>query len=148
MTASRASRLFQSAADSVPPGLAAPALPAGAEAGDRAWVVPRWAAFARPIGRYLAARSFAAWSAYLGEGLRTQVAMLAVALAVVRIEATREAARTARPLDEAALHAAIRAADLLLQHLADAPSLVRHHAGVERQSTAAFFEAIGLKAAA
>jgi hypothetical protein len=146
MTFPGASRLHRSAADSVPPGLAAPGLQAGADEGDRAWVMPRWAAFSRPLGRYLAARSFAAWSAYQGQGLRTQVAMLAVALAVVRVEAARGAARASRPLDEALLHAAIRAADLLLHHLSDSQRLVRRYAGVERGPAAAFLGAIGLEA--
>jgi len=42
--------------------------------------------------------------------------MLAVALAVVRIEAVRETTRASRPLDEPLLHAAIRSADLMLCH--------------------------------
>jgi hypothetical protein len=147
MTFPGASRLHQSAADSVPPGLAAAAPQARPDEADRAWVAPRWAAFSRPLGRYLAARSFAAWSAYQGQGLRTQVAMLAVALAVVRVEAARGAARASRPLDDTLLHAAIRAADLLLHHLSDSQRLVRRHAGVERGPAAAFLDAIGLEAA-
>ena len=147
MTLPSASRLFSLAAASVPSGLARPDLPGGAEAGERAWVKPRWAAHAGPIRRYLAARAFGAWSAYLGEGLRTQVAMLAVALAAVRIEAVRETARASRPLDPALLHAAIRSADLLLHHLSDAPGLVKSLAGVERAPASAFLDAIGIEAA-
>ena len=147
MTLPGASRLFALAAASVPPGLARPDLPDGAEAGERVWVKPRWAAHAGPIRRYLAARAFGAWSAYLGEGLRTQVAMLAVALAAVRIEAVRETARASRPLDPALLHAAIRSADLLLHHLSDAPGLVKSLAGVERGPASAFLDAIGIEAA-
>ena len=85
-------------------------LPDGAEAGERAWVKPRWAAHAGPIRRYLAARA-------------------------------------SRPLDPALLHAAIRSADLLLHHLSDAPGLVKSLAGVERGTTSAFLDAIGLEAA-
>jgi hypothetical protein len=147
MTLPGASRLFLLAAASVPSGVARPDLPDGAEAGERAWVKPRWAAHARPIRRYLAARAFGAWSAYLGEGLRTQVAMLAVALAAVRIEAVRETARASRPLDPALLHAAIRSADLLLHHLSNAPGLVKSLAGVERGATSAFLDAVGIEAA-
>jgi hypothetical protein len=142
-----ASRLFRQAAASVPPGLPRPAMPEDAEAADRAWVQPRWTGFSRPLGRYLAARSFAAWSAYLGEGLRTQAAMLAIALAAVRIEAVRETARASRLLDAPLLHAAIRSADLLLHHLSDAPGLVKSLAGVERGPTSAYLDAIGLEAA-
>jgi hypothetical protein len=148
MTLPGASRLFVLAAASVQPGLVRPELPDGAEAGDPVWVKPRWADHAAPIRRYLAARAFGAWSAYLGEGLRTQVAMLAVALAAVRIEAVRETARALRPLDAALLHAAIRSADLLLHHLSDAPGLVRSLADVERGPASAFLDAIGLEAAA
>ena len=147
MTLPSASRLFSLAAASVPPGLAPPGAPDDAEAADIGWVKPRWTVFSRPLGRYLAARSFAAWSAYLGEGLRTQVAMLAVALAAVRIEAVRETARASRPLDPALLHAAIRSADLLLHHLSDAHGLVRSLAGVERGPASAFLDAIGIEAA-
>jgi hypothetical protein len=107
----------------------------------------RWTAFSGPLGRYLAARSFAAWNAYLGEGLRTQVAMLAVALAVVRIEAARESAQASRPLDDVLLRAAIRSSDLLLYHLSDTPRLVRSLAGIEAGPAPAFLGAIGLEAA-
>jgi hypothetical protein len=100
-----------------------------------------------PIGRYLAARFFGSWCAYLGEGLRTQVAMLAIALAAVRIEAVREASRASRPLDERLLHGAIRSADLLLHHLSDLPALVKSLAGVEHSSSPAFLAGIGLEAA-
>jgi Fe-S-cluster containining protein len=143
MTFASASRLFMLAADAVPPGLRKPELPAGGEGADAAWVAPRWAAFSRPLGRYLAARAYAGWAAYLGDGLRTQVAALAVALAAVRVEAAREA----RPLDEATLLAAIRAADLLLHHLADLPVLVTSLAAVETGPERAFVGAIGLEAA-
>jgi hypothetical protein len=142
-----ASRLFLLAAASVPPGVARPDMPEAAEAGDRELVRPRWTGFSKPLGRYLAARFFASWSAYLGDGLRTQVTMLAVALAVVRIEAVRESTRALRPLDETLLHAAFRSSDLLLCHLSDAPGLVKGLAGVERGPTSAFLAAMGLEAA-
>jgi len=147
MTLPGASRLFLLAADSVPSGLVPPGMPAGAEAGDQTWVRPYWTAFSRPLGRYLAARSFAAWSAYLGEGLRTQVVMLAIALAAVRIEAVRETTRASRPLDEALLHAAIRSADLLLHHHSDTAVLVRRLSGVEQGDARAFIAAVGLEEA-
>jgi hypothetical protein len=146
MALPEASRLFLRAAESVPQGLSRPALPVDADAGDRVWVQPRWATFARPLGRFLAARAFAAWSAYLGEGLRTQVAMLSVALAAVRIEAIREASSRSSPLDDTLLHAAIRSADLLLHHLSDLPGLVLRCADVEQGPAAAFLGAVGLEA--
>jgi hypothetical protein len=147
MTLPGASRLFLLASASVPPGLSRPAIPGGADTADRTWVAPRWAAFSRPLGRYLAARFFAAWSAYLGDGLRTQVAMLAVALAVVRIEAARETTRASRQLDAPLLHAAIRSADLLLHHQSNLPALVASLAGVERGPAPAYLAAVGLEAA-
>jgi hypothetical protein len=139
-------RLFAKAADSVPDGLRRPSVPAGFVAADHELVQPRWRAFARPLRRYLAAHAFGAWSAYLGDGLRSQVAALAVALAAVRVEAARHAAGAARRLDEPLLHAAIRSADLLLRHLSDPGILMRSLAGVEKASAEAFRSAIGLEA--
>lgn len=139
-------RLHAAAAALVPAELRRPDLPAALAEADLAWVLPRWAAHARPVRRYLAARAFAAWSAYLGEGVRTQVAMLAVALAAVRVEAAREASLALRPLDDAMLHAAIRSADLLLHHLSDAAALVGSLADVEQGPAQAFPGAIGLEA--
>jgi Fe-S-cluster containining protein len=141
-----AARIVRAADDCVPPGLSRPALLDGGEAADTRLVGPHWGGFSRVVGRYLAARSFGAWSAYMGRGLRTQVAMLAVALAAVRVEASREALRSDRPLDDRLLHAAIRKADLLLNHLADAAALVRSQGGVEYARAAAWSDAIGLEA--
>ena len=138
-------RLYSAAGARVPATLRRPDLPAGLAEADLAWVLPRWAAHARPVRRYLAALAFAAWSAYLGEGLRTQAAMLAVALAAVRVEAAREAALSPRPLDDAMLHAAIRSADPLLHHLSDAAALVGSLAAVEQGPAQAFRRAIGLE---
>ena len=138
-----AMRLFLLAAGSVPAGLQAPGLPADAQAADAAWVTPRWRQ--GPLGRYLAARSFGAWSAYLGEGIRTQVAMLAVALAAVRVEAVRQTARARRPLDDGLQLGAIRSADLLLHHLSDTRALVRALAGIERSPAPAALAVMGLE---
>ena len=147
MPLTNALRLFSTAAASVPRDLKRPDAPVGLAEADRAWVSPHWAAHARPVRRYLAARAFAACSAYIGGGLRTQVAMLAVALAVVRVEAARETMIASRPLDEAQLHAAIRSADLLLCHLSDTTMLVRSLGVVEREPTPAFPGVFGLEAA-
>lgn len=147
MSLESARRLFTLASDAVPAGLAAPAAPAGADEADDRWVRPRWAQVRRVLGRYLAARSFGAWSAYLGEGIRTQAAMLAVALAAARLEAVRQTARARRPLDDGLLLEAIRAADLLLHHLSDTRALVRSLAWVERGSLAAILTRLGLQEA-
>jgi hypothetical protein len=145
MSLASASRLFLLAAGAVPAGLAAPGVPADAETADEAWVRPGWRQ--GPLGRYLAARSFGAWSAYLGDGIRTQVAMLAVSLAAVRVEAARQAARARRPLDDEMLLGAIRSADLLLHHLSDARALVRSLAKVERGPIEACLAVMGLEEA-
>jgi hypothetical protein len=145
MSGTAAARLFGMAAASVPDGLVRPRAPKALDEADRLWVAPVWASLARPLRRYLAARAFAAWCAYLGEGLRTQVAMVGVALAVARIEAARQAGAAARLLDEPLLHAAIRSADHLLQHLADQKILVDSLASVERASAHGFLDAVGLQ---
>jgi hypothetical protein len=145
MTFSSASRLFGLASRSIPAGLTRPRVPRGSAPADAALVRPRWVGAARVLGRYLAARSFGAWSAYLGEGIRTQVAMLAVALATVRIELVREAVKGGRPVDDPMLHAAIRAADLVLNHLSDAPALVRSLTRVEQAPVSSWLEFIGLE---
>jgi hypothetical protein len=145
MSTAAAARLFERAAASVPEGLARPVMPVGCETAERALIQTRWNGLGRPVRRYLGARAFAAWSAYIGEGLRSQVAMLSVALAVVRVEAARRSAAASRPLDEPILHAAIRSADLLLQHLSNPGILMRGFAGVERLAPGAFLDAIGLE---
>lgn len=85
---------------------------------DRRYVEPVWADFARPAARYLAARAFASWCAHQGRGLRTRVLDLAAALALLRVQAARVAARAGRALDRALFVEAVRAGDLLLLHLA------------------------------
>ena len=88
-------------------------------------MAPAWPAFSRPIRRWLAAKAFASWVALQGEGLRTTVAFLRVALGVLRAEAARGSAEAARVLDADLLLEAIRRADLLLVHLADPEALAR-----------------------
>ena len=83
-----------------------------------------WDQFREPIGRYLAATSFGSWIAYEGYGLRTNVAELVAAAAVLRVECSRACMRAGRMLDRALLLGAIRASDLLLAHLIDRPALV------------------------
>jgi Fe-S-cluster containining protein len=80
----------------------------------------------RPVGHWLAAKAFASWLALQGEGLRTTRLGLRVALAVLRAEAAREVAELhGAPLDGDGLKQAIRRADLLLVHLADAEAFAR-----------------------
>jgi hypothetical protein len=103
----------------VPPGLE------GAGDADARWVVPAWPTLARPIRRWLAAKAFASWIALQGDGLRTTVLGLRVALGVLRVEAARGCAEAGRALDDGLLRDAVRRADLLLVHLADPEALAR-----------------------
>ena len=80
----------------------------------------------RPIGRWLAAKAFASWLALQGQGLRTTIRGLHVAYSVLCAEAARGVAEAGGGAVEAErLKQAIRRADLLLVHLADAEALAR-----------------------
>jgi Fe-S-cluster containining protein len=110
----------------VPAGVARPPLPAAdVLAGGEAALAAAWPAHARTIRRYLAAKAFASWCGVQGDGLRTAVAFLRVALDTLRVEAAGAAAASQRPLDGAMLKEAIRASDLLLVHLADPEEMSR-----------------------
>jgi hypothetical protein len=106
-------------------GAALPPSPEVLGDADERWVAPAWPALSRPIRRWLAAKAFASWIALQGEGLRTTVASLRVALGVLRAEASRGSAEVARVLDADLLCAAVRRADLLLVHLVDPEALAR-----------------------
>lgn len=109
----------------VPPGLSFPPPPAALGTLSRDLVEPFLVEHHRPLRAYLASRLFASWVAYQGRGLRTIVASLHAALAIVRVEAARQCARRQRPLDRELLIEAVRQADLLLVHLAD-PGVLAH----------------------
>lgn len=112
-------------------GLPVPSVPAPFDRAFEALVESAWASLARPTRRYLAAKAFAAWSAYQGEGIRTNVAVLGVALDVVKVECARQMALAARPLDALLLMEAVRQTDLLIEHLIDRSHLARLVAPVE-----------------
>ena len=99
-----------------------------------AFVMPTWSAFQRPINRYLAAKAFASWTAYQGRGLATIVRGLAAALALVRIEASRQCRDAHRTLDRDLLLEAIRSADFALNHLAVGEDLAAAWSRVENQA--------------
>jgi hypothetical protein len=128
---------------SIPAGLPAPAVPAGAAQHFEEFVAPEWNRFAAPVGRYLAAKSFANWCAYQGRGLRTVVCSLVAALSVLRVEAVRHCVEAGRRLDEALLLQAFRSADLLLVHLASREELARALSGIEEGEAGELREAIG-----
>ena len=125
---------WRAAALCVPAGAALqpPALDEAAAAlADARHLQPLWPSFVSPVRRYLAAKAFASWCAVQGEGLRTAVAFLALARDVLRVEAARACAAVGAPLERETLKRALRAADLLLVHLADPAALARHLSAVE-----------------
>ena len=109
----------------VPDDLKPPTDEEGLEAAMRQYVQPAWAAFHAPINRYLAAKAFASWTAYQGRGIRTIVRGIEAALALVRVEASRQCRNAQRVLDAARLLEAIRQADFLLNHLAVGEELAK-----------------------
>jgi hypothetical protein len=97
------------------------------------WVGPHWEQWSEPVRRYLASKAFAAWTAYDGHGVRTLVAELLTAYRVLKAETARCCAERRRKVDRETLQEAVRAADLLLVHLADRPEMVRWFNEVERR---------------
>lgn len=75
-----------------------------------------WRGLERAVGRYLAAKAFANWGAYQGDGLHAVVQSVAGALDVLREEAAAACARAASPLDRPLLIEAVRQADLRIMH--------------------------------
>jgi hypothetical protein len=117
---------------SVPAGIATMPAPDRLAAIDSRWVADAWVRFSQPLQHFLAAHAFGNWCAYHGMGLRTVVRSLSVALAVVRVEAARLCAAAEQPLDEPLLIESMRAADLLLVHLADPKTLAARLSAVEQ----------------
>jgi hypothetical protein len=104
---------------------------------DQAFAVfvrPRWARFHAPVNRYIAAKAFACWTAYQGRGVATIVRGLEAAVALVRVEASRQCRDAARPLDAELLLEAIRRADFALNHLAVGEDLAHGWSRVEQVS--------------
>jgi Fe-S-cluster containining protein len=88
-------------------------------------IAPVWPAFTRPLCRYVAAKLFASWCWYQGDGLRTVLRSVDAALAVLRVEAARQVRQHGRMLDRALLRESIRQADLRVVHLAAPEALAR-----------------------
>jgi hypothetical protein len=89
---------------------------------DEIWwsqVAPRWAQFDDVLANYAAAKVFASWSLYLGDGVAAAAHTARIASAVLRIESARQCAMFGRPLDRELMIEAIRQSDLLLVHYAD-----------------------------
>ena len=123
--ARRGSRAWHLVASCVPRRAPLPPAPEGLGDSDTRWVAPHWPSLAGPIRRWLAAKAFASWLALQGQGLRTTVLGLRLALDLLRTEAARGCADAGRALDPDLLKEAVRRADLLLLHLADPEALAR-----------------------
>lgn len=111
--------LFERARASVPAPWRWPDVP---EHLDQIWwaqVAPSWSRFNEVLTRYAAAKLFASWSLYLGDGLDAAAGTARIAAAVLRIECARQCAFFRRPLDRELMTEAIRQSDLLLVHYAD-----------------------------
>jgi Fe-S-cluster containining protein len=108
---------------SIPDGLPHPGVRATFEA-DWRQIAPWWHQVDAVLRAYLAARLFGNWIAYYGQGLHVVVEYLQVALAVVKMEAAKDAAHTPSSPCQT-VTAAIRNADLLLVHLSDPKTLAR-----------------------
>ena len=115
---------YERVCETVPAGLNPPRPLSELERTASRWLDDTWQSNAQPAGRYLAAKTFAAWTPYQSHGLRTQIAELFAAEAVLFVEATRICARRHSPLDQTGWIEAIRASDWLLMHLADRPALM------------------------
>ncbi len=112
-------------ASTVPDGHPRPAALPPIDAPTTALVGAGWRALAGPVCAWLAAKAFASWLALQGQGLRTTVLGLRVALGVLRAETARGCRESGHALDAALLKEALRRADLLLLHLADPEALAR-----------------------
>lgn len=116
--------LFDAARAAVPAPLSWPGAPADVEAVWRQRVAPSWNLLGPVVNRYLAAKTFASWAAFLGDGTAAVVRGVEQARAVLVVEAARQCAREERALDAALLKQAIRQSDLLLVHYADCRGLI------------------------
>ena len=94
---------------------------------------PSWGGWSRPLRHYVAAKAFASWTAYQGRGLRSIVRGLEAAVALVRVEASRQCREAARGLDQQLLLEAFRQADFALNHLAVGEDLADAWSAAERE---------------
>jgi hypothetical protein len=112
-------RRFDEARAAVPSPWAWPAAPPDFEAAWWSLVAPAWPRFEGALRRYAAAKIFASWAVYQGDGLDAVMRVAAIASAVLRIESARQCIDVGQPLDRPLLEDAIRQTDLLLVHYAD-----------------------------
>jgi hypothetical protein len=111
--------LFQQARSAVPAPWSWPEPPSHLSEIWWSQVARGWSHFDEVLANYAAAKLFASWSLYLGDGVEAATHSARIASAVVRVEAARQCALFQRPLDRELLTEAIRQSDLLLVHYAD-----------------------------
>jgi Fe-S-cluster containining protein len=121
---------FDRARAAVPAPLSWPEAPNDIDSIWFAMVAPAWPHFEDVLSRYAAAKTFASWSLYLGEGVEAAAGTARVAAAVLRVECARQCRAFGRPLDRELLSNAIGQSDLLLVHYADPETLATSAAGV------------------
>ena len=114
---------FDRARAAVPSPLSWPPAPEQLESLWYAQVAPAWRHFEDVLTRYAAAKAFASWSLYLGDGTTAAEAAATIAHAVLRVECARQCRASGRPLDRELLGNAIQQSDLLLIHYADPEAL-------------------------
>ena len=103
----------------MPPPLSWPEAPGDLESIFFSLVAPSWPQFDDVLTRYAAAKAFASWSLYLGDGVEAAAGTARIAHAVLRVECARQCRALGRPLDRELLSNAIGQSDLLLVHYAD-----------------------------
>jgi len=124
-------RLFTQVMAAVPDDLKPEPDEADVPEAYRHWIRPAWPDLGSAVNRYIAAKAFASWTAYQGRGVATIVRGLEAAVALVRVEASRQCRDTRRVLDAAQLLEAFRAADFALNHLAVGEDLAEGWSEVE-----------------
>jgi Fe-S-cluster containining protein len=123
--------LFDHARAAVPPPWNWAAPPQHLEEVWFSLVAPVWPHFEDVLANYAAAKLFASWSLYLGDGVEAAAHTARVASAVVRIETARQCAMFQRPLDRELMIEGLRQSDLLLVHYAD-PAMLAATSSTDR----------------
>lgn len=122
---------FVEVVEAVPDDMKPPADEVGLVDAHAAFVRDEWTRWHRPLKRYLAAKAFASWTAYQGRGVLSVVRGLDAALALVRVEASRNCRNAGSVLDGDLLLEAFRGADFMLNHLAAGDELAERWSRVE-----------------
>lgn len=110
---------FDQARQAVPAPWSWPAAPEDLGAQWAALAGPSWPRLLPVVRRYRAAKIFASWAAYQGDGVSAVLRLADMADAVLKVEAVRQCVQAGRALDAELLTHAIRQADLLLVHYAN-----------------------------